>query len=158
MRRAAALALALAGSAAAAAAEPPPRARHGSVAAGGALLLTGAGGDRLRYEVSADLKLGRRLGVLAAWRAPDGAHRGLVTAGITFEAGAARPRLVVDLHADAGADLDARAPLAGGGIRTTLVLTGALGVVLDAGAYLVVDGIADTRLQIQSSTLVALCW
>jgi hypothetical protein len=131
---------------------------HGSIAAGGALLLTGDRGDRLRGELSADCKRGRRLGVLAAWRAPDEGHRGLVTAGLTFEGGAARPRLVLTLHADLGIDLDAGAPLAGGGIRTTLGLVGALGVVLDAGGYLVIDGVAETRLQLQSSTSLAVRW
>jgi hypothetical protein len=75
-----------------------------------------------------------------------------------FEAAAARPRLVLDLHADLGADLDARAPLAGGGLRTTLQLVGPLGVVVDSGAYLVIDGIERTRLQLQSSALLAVRW
>jgi len=133
---------------------------HGSVGVGGALLLTGDRGDRARLELAADVKLGGRFGVLAAWRASDPSEkrRGLVTAGVVFEAGAARPRLVLDLHADVGADLDARAPVIGGGIRTTLTIAGPLGVVLDAGAYLVIDGFDDTRLQLQSSALLAVCW
>lgn len=139
-------------------AHPVGRSLHGSIAVGGALLLTGDRGDRTRAELSADLKLRSRYGVLVAWRAPDEHHRGLVTAGLTFEAGAARPRLVIDLHADLGADLDARAPLAGGGIRTTLGLAGAAGLILDAGGYLVLDGVAETRLQLQSSALLALRW
>ena len=136
----------------------PGRRVHGSVGAGGALLLTGDGGDRLRGEVAADLKLGGRYGVLAAWRAFDEGRRGLVTAGLVFEGAAARPRLVLDLHADLGVDLNARAPLAGGGIRTTLRIAGALGLVFDSGAYLVIDGLDRTRLQLQGSTLIALCW
>jgi hypothetical protein len=136
----------------------PARRFHGSVGAGGALLLTGDLGDRARLEASADVKLGGRFGALAAWRAFDDHHRGLVAAGLVFEAGAARPRLVLDLHADLGADLDARAPLAGGGIRTTLAIVGPLGVVLDSGAYLVIDGLDDTRLQLQSSASLAARW
>ena len=95
---------------------------HGTAGVGGALLLTGDRGDRARLELAADVKLGGRIGVLAAWRASDPSEKryGLVTAGVVFEAGAARPRLVLDLHADVGADLDARAPVLGGGIRTTL--------------------------------------
>lgn len=131
---------------------------HGSVGAGGALLLTGGGDARARLEVAADLKLRGRFGALAAWRAAGGGHRGLVTAGLAFEAGAARPRLVLDLHADLGADLDAGAPLAGGGVRATLAIAGPLGVVLDAGAYLVLDGVDGTRLQLQGSALIALRW
>jgi hypothetical protein len=163
----AALAILLAAAATAAApteslADPdaPARRIHGSAGAGGALLFTGDRGDRARAELAVDVKLGGRFGVLAAWRAHDLAEEryGLVTAGVVFEAGAARPRLVLDLHADAGAELDARAPVIGGGIRTTLAITGPLGVVLDAGAYLVLDGFDDTRLQLQSSALLAVRW
>ena len=164
MRRAFLVVLALGGLAPAPAraepdAEPTPGRRfHGSVGAGGALLLTGDGGDRARLETAADVKLGGRYGALLAWRAIGDGRRGLATAGLVFEAGAARPRLVLDLHADLGADLDARAPLAGGGIRTTLGIAGPLGVVFDSGAYLVIDGVDGTRLQIQSSALVAVRW
>ena len=136
----------------------PGRRFHGSVGVGGALLLTGDDGDRLRLEIAADAKLGGRYGALLAWRGIGDDLRGLLTAGLVFEAGAARPRLVLDLHADLGADLDVRAPLAGGGIRTTLGIAGPLGVVLDSGAYLVIDGVDGTRLQIQSSALVAVRW
>jgi hypothetical protein len=151
------LALALAGTVAPGAARGERRI-HGSLGAGGALLATGGGGDRGRLELTADVKLRGRFGALAAWRAFDDEHRGLVTAGVVYEAGAARPRLVLDLHADLGADLDARAPLAGGGLRTTLAIVGPLGVVLDSGAYLVIDGVEGTRLQLQSSALLSIRW
>jgi hypothetical protein len=139
---------------------PPPRPRrvHGSLGAGGALLATGARGDRARLDATFDVKLGGRFGALAAWRAFDGEHRGLVCAGLVFEAGAARPRLVIDLHAELGADLDARAPLAGGGLRTTIGLAEPLAIILDSGAYLVIDGIAETRLQLQTTAIAALRW
>lgn len=141
------------------AAEPRPGRRfHGSVGAGGALLLTGADGDHARLEIAADGKLGGRYGALLAWRGLDDGRRGLATAGLVFEAGAARPRLVLDLHVDLGADLDARAPLAGGGVRTTLGIAGPLGVIFDSGAYLVIDGLDGTRLQLQSSALVGVRW
>lgn len=142
-------------------AEPPPaRARrsHGSIGAGGALLLTGGRGDRGRLDAAIDLTLGGRFGALAAWRAFDDAHRGLLTAGLVFEAAAARPRLVLDLYAVLGADLDAAAPVAGGGLRTTLAVAGPVGVVLDTGGHLVIDGMADTRLQLQTSALLAVRW
>jgi hypothetical protein len=75
-----------------------------------------------------------------------------------YEGAAARPRLVLDLHAELGADLDARVPLVGGGIRTTLTIIGPLGVALDTGAYLVLDGIDRTRLQLQTSTVLVARW
>ncbi len=157
MRRAL-LAIAILGAPGGAMADPADRV-HGSAGLGGALLWTGDGGDRLRLDAAISVQVGRRFGVLAAWRAfDDDEHRGLVTAGLTFEAAAARPRLVLDLHASLGADLDAVAPVAGGGVRTTLRIAGPLGVVLDSGAYLVIDGIEGTRLQLQSSALAAVRW
>lgn len=141
------------------AAEPTERRReHGSVGVGGALLATGGRGDRLRVDATFDVKLGSRYGALAAWRAIDGAHRGIVLGSFVFEAAAARPRLVIDLHAGLGADLDARAPVAGAGIRTTLAIIGPIGVVFDGGGYLVIDGVEETRLQLAGTTLLALRW
>jgi hypothetical protein len=134
------------------------RGLHGSAGAGGTLVWTGAQGDRFRFDVTFDLKPRARYGVLLGWRAFDEDHRGLVTAGISYEGAAARPRLVLDLHADVGVDLDHPAPLAGGGIRTTLMLAGPLALVLDTGAFLVVDGIDGTRLQLQSNALLAARW
>lgn len=131
---------------------------HGSAGGGGALLLSGAQGDRLRLDVAVDVKLRSRFGVLLAARALDVERAGLVMAGVTYEGAAARPRLVLDLFAAAGVDVAARAPLVGGGLRTTLAIYQMLGVVLDLGGYLVIDGLADTRLQIQSSTLLVVRW
>ncbi|MBA3460888.1 MAG: hypothetical protein H0T46_13045 [Deltaproteobacteria bacterium] len=131
---------------------------HGSAAAGGTLVMTGAQGDRFRLDMSLDLKPRSRYGVLLAWRAFDEEHRGLVTAGIEYEGAASRPRLVLDLHADVGFDVDSRRPLGGGGIRTTLMIIGPLALVLDAAAYLIVDGVDHTRLQLQSSTLLGGRW
>lgn len=131
---------------------------HGSVGAGGALVLSGDRGDRTRADVAFDLTLRGRFGVIAAWRGFDDARRGLVMAGVAYEAAASRPRLVLDFHAAAGADLDARVPLVGGGLRTTVALIGPVGVVLDMGAYLVLDGIDDSRLQLQSALLAVARW
>lgn len=138
-----------------AAAERPVRA---GIGAGGSLLFTGDGGDRLRFDAVVDIKPRSRYGALVAWRGFDADHRGLVLAGIVYEGAAARPRLVVDLHAEAGADLDARAPVAGGGVRSTLTIVGPLAVALDGGAYLVIDGVDGTRLQLQSSAIIVLGW
>jgi hypothetical protein len=134
------------------------RALHGSAGVGGTLVLTGDGGDRARLDAVVEVKPRSRFGGLVAWRAFDDHHHGLVTAGVVYEGAAARPRLVLDLHAELGADLDARVPLVGGGIRTTLTIIGPLGVALDTGAYLVLDGIDRTRLQLQTSTVLVARW
>lgn len=127
---------------------------HGSIGFGGSFLTTGDDGDRGRLDVELDVEPYSRFGGLVALRAFDEHHRGLLVAGLVYEAAAARPRLVIDLHADAGADLDQRAPLAGGGLRITLALLGPLGVALDSGAYLVIDGVDRTRLVLTTSVAV----
>lgn len=131
---------------------------HGSVGGGSSFLLTGAGGDRTRFELELDLEPKSRFGGHVAWRAFDAEHHGLLLGGIVYEAGAARPLLVVDLHGDAGADLDAKAPVIGGGARTTLTIWKMFGVGLDAGAYLVIDGVDDTRLVIATSANAVIRW
>jgi len=134
------------------------RAIHGSVGAGGSFVMTGSQGDRFRLDLQLDLKPRSRYGVLVGWRAFDGDRRGLVTAGLLYEGAAARPTLVLDLHADIGVDLDQRAPLVGGGIRPTLQLIGPLGLVYDGGAYLVIDGVNNSRLQLMSTLLLVARW
>ncbi len=131
---------------------------HGSVGAGGTVVVTGSQGDRLRFDLAVDLKPRSRYGVLVAWRAFDQEHRGLVTAGLVFEGAAARPRLVIDMHADVGVDLDQRAPLVGGGLRFTIGIVGPLGVVYDGTAFIVLDGIDDSRFQLQSTLLLVARW
>jgi hypothetical protein len=131
---------------------------HGSVGAGGSVLITGSQGDRWRLDLAIDLEPRSRYGVLLAWRAGGADHHGLVTAGLIFEGAASRPLLVVNLHADVGIDLDARAPVLGGGLRPTIGLIGPLAIVYDGGAYLVVDGIDHSRLQLMSTLLVAARW
>lgn len=139
-----------------------PRPWHGSIGAGGSLLLTGQGdGSRLRVEGEVDVLPGGaldRYGGLLALRAADADHHGLACLGLLFEAAAARPRLALALHADLGVDLDAHAPVLGGGARTTLTLVGPLGVALDTGAYLVLDGLDHTRLAIDASTMLVVRW
>jgi hypothetical protein len=131
---------------------------HGSIGGGSSFLLTGAGGDRTRFELELDLEPKSRFGGHVAWRAFDADHHGLLLGGVVYEAGAARPLLVVDLHGDAGADLDAKAPVVGGGARTTLTIWKMFGVGLDAGAYLVIDGVDDTRLVIATSACAVMRW
>jgi len=131
---------------------------HGSIGFGGSFLATGSQGDRWRLDIAVDLKPKSRYGVLLAWRAFDQEHRGLVTAGLVFEGAASRPRLVVDLHADVGIDLDQRAPLVGAGLRTTIGIIGPLGVVYDGGAYIILDGFDDSRFQLMSTLLLVARW
>jgi hypothetical protein len=131
---------------------------HGSVGAGGPLLLTAHDDNRLRAELELDIEPASRYGGFVAWRGFDDKARGMLLGGLIFEAGAARPRLVVDLHADVGADLDQHAPVVGGGVRTVLTIWGPFGIALDTGAYLVIDGVDDTRLRIMGSTAVVVRW
>ncbi len=131
---------------------------HGSVGGGGALLLTGHDDKRLRYEVELDIEPSSRYGGLIAWRGFDDVHKGMLLGGVVFEGAAARPRLVLDLHADVGADLDQRAPVIGGGLRAVLMVWGPFGLAFDNGAYLVIDGIDNTRLRLMGSTAVVVRW
>jgi hypothetical protein len=131
---------------------------HGSAGAGSSLAITGAGGDHLRFDVAIDLKPKSRYGVTVGWRQFDADHRGLLVGGIVYGGAAARPRLVLDLHAGAGVDLDRPAPLVVAGIRPTLAIIGPLALVFDLSAYVILDGIDNSRLQLASSTLVALRW
>jgi hypothetical protein len=139
---------------------------HGSIAVGGSTVATGSDGDRLRNEVSLDLKPRSRYGLILGYRGwdayslddrtccgGDGDHDGFVTAGVVFEAGAARPRLVLDLVGEVGWDLDQTAPLAGAGIRNTVGVIGPLAVILHGSLYVVVDG-SDSRVQLQGNLLV----
>ncbi len=127
---------------------------HGSIGGGSTLLLTGDNGDRQRFELEADLEPHSRWGALLAWRAFDGTHKGIVGAGVIYEAGAARPRLVLDFHGDAGFDLDQKAPMVGGGLRAVIMIVKPVGVALDTGGYLVIDGIDSTRLQLATGISV----
>jgi hypothetical protein len=131
---------------------------HGSVGIGGPLLLTAHDDNRLRLEIELDIEPASRYGGFVAWRAFDDKSHGMLLGGLIFEPAAARPRLVVDLHADVGADLDQTAPVIGGGIRTTLTIWGPLGIALDTGAYLVIDGVDDTRLRLMGSTSGVVRW
>jgi hypothetical protein len=150
--------LALAVLAAPAFADPSDRPVHGSAGIGTTLLLSGDRGDRNRYELEIDLEPASRFGALLAWRGFDRDHHGIACAGLVYEAGAARPRIVVDLHGDLGVDLDQHAPMIGGGVRTTITVKGPLGVALDSGGYLVVDGVEQTRLVLALGAMLVARW
>ena len=130
---------------------------HGSVSLGGTILVTGNDNDHFRGEVEVDVEPQSRFGALVAWRGFDSSHRGLVGAGLVFDAAAARPRLVLQLHGDVGADLDLPAPMIGGGARAVVGLVGPLGVALDTGLYVVIDS-ARTRVQLALGAGLAARW
>ncbi len=131
---------------------------HGSAGIGAPLLLTAHDDNRLRLELELDIEPASRYGGFVAWRGFDDIAHGMLLGGLIFEAAAARPRLVVDMHADVGADLDQKAPVVGGGLRTTLTIWGPFGLALDTGAYLVIDGVDDTRLRLMGSTSAVVRW
>ena len=139
--------------------DAPERPLHGSVSVGGSLLTTGQGdGSRLRGEAEIDLEPHSRYGGLLALRAFDKDHGGLLCGGLIYEGAAARPRLVLALHVDAGVDLDQRAPLVGAGIRTTLIVVPPLALVFDGGAYFVVDGVDHSRLVVSNAVSLTAAW
>jgi hypothetical protein len=132
---------------------------HGSAGGGGSFLVTGSEGDRARFELAVDVEPHGRYGAIVAWRGFDeDGHRGMALAGLVYEAAAARPLLVIDLHGDAGIDLDATAPVAGGGLRTVLTAYKTVGVALDTGGYLVIQGIDNNRFVLSSSLQLVARW
>jgi len=131
---------------------------HGSLGIGPSFVITGAGNDRNRFDAELDVEPWSRFGGFVALHAFDDNHAGLLSAGLIYEAAAARPRLVLDLYGDAGADLDASKPLLGGGIRTTITIIGPLAVGLDTGMHLVIDGVDNSRLQLASDLLLVVRW
>ncbi len=131
---------------------------HGSLGAGSSLAITGAEGDHLRFDIAFDLKPKSRYGVTLGWRQFDDERRGLLVVGLVFEGAASRPRLVLDMHASAGVDLDRPAPLVAAGLRPTLGIIGPLAVVFDLTAYVILDGLHGSRLQLASAALVAFQW
>lgn len=130
---------------------------HCSLAVGGDLLATAAGGNRLRLSASTELGFPswRKFSVLAAARAIilDDA---LLTAGFGYQAAASRPRLALGFFVEAGVAVRATAPVIGGGLRITSTFIGPVGAVIDLGGHLIVDGISNTSLVLALSVKLAL--
>jgi len=95
----------------------------------------------------------------------------LVTAGTLLAQASAGPSAIaraacvpefglhmLDLHADVGADLDQRAPALGGGVHAVITLLGPVGVALDLGGYLVIDGVQNTRFAIAGTAGLGALW
>jgi len=134
-----------------ASAEPDPD-WHAGIGAGGFVALLGPVSSGLVAD--AMLQPGGRLGRFGArveGRTIDdevagGIDGGLLLGGLVYEAAAARPRLAIALHGDAGIALpDARLVLGGGAI-TQLWLIGPLALGLDSSAHLILDGVDGTEL------------
>jgi hypothetical protein len=135
---------------------------RGAVAAGGYLAITGP--SALGALATAELFPGGAAGRFGVRLEARGFHAGglgdapdsgLLTTGVIYEAAAARPRLTLALHAEAGVVVpDARAAL-GGGVRTQLWLVGPLALGLDTTATLIVDGL-DSELALASALTLGL--
>lgn len=92
---------------------------RGAVLVGGELALSG-GGPTPRAQATAIVYLARRHGAYASVeRVALEGDRGLATVGVAYRAAAARPRLELVLHADAGLAWP-RAAAAGGGVLAFL--------------------------------------
>ena len=130
----------------------PPRTWRGGIGAGGSVALLGPVTTGLVADAA--LKPGGifgRLGARVEGRTldeelEDGIDGGLLLGGVVYEAAAARPRLVIDLHAEAGAALPDPRLAVGGGAITQLWLVGPLAIGLDSSAHLVLDGVDGTEL------------
>lgn len=133
-------------------ADADPRPIHGSVAVGGDLVAYDAEDDHWRLDGQIDVSWSR-LGALISLRAAD-KHHGLLTGGLTYELGAARPHLVLQAHADGGWDLDHATALMGGGLRGVLGIYGPLSVVIDSGAYVVFQ----PRVVLTTAAMLAIAW
>jgi hypothetical protein len=130
----------------------PERTWRGGIGVGGSLAILGPVASGLVADAA--LKPGGAFGRLGARveartldeELADGIDGGLLLGGVVYEAAAARPRLVIDLHGEAGAALpDARLVL-GGGATTQLWLLGPFALGLDSSAHLVLDGVEGTEL------------
>jgi hypothetical protein len=131
---------------------------HGNLGAGGSLLLSGAAGQRWRLDAQASLLPGGRFGhwgfLLAAravGRDPDVA---LFTVGVERQLAASRPRLAISGYVDVGVESAGSLPVVGAGSRTVLRMMGPLGVAVDTGAHLILDGFSSTRLMASASLLI----
>jgi hypothetical protein len=130
---------------------------HGGGGIGGFRALVGPAdyGPAAELEIYPGGRFGR-YGVRAAWWGFEGASSGLVVGGVTFQAAAARPRLHLALHADAGAAYGEAAGVAiGVGAQTHLWLWGPLAIGIDTSA-LVVIGDGDPGLLLGSALTLRL--
>lgn len=137
---------------------------RGGIGAGGYLALTGPAttGVTAVAELLPGGHLGRWGGRMEARSLDDpqdGIDAGLVMGGVTYEAGASRPRLAMALHAEVGAALSTGAdplPAVGAGLRTTLWIIGPLALAADSTATFVWDGVDGSELLLASGLTLGL--
>lgn len=129
---------------------------RGSVGVGGHLSLTGPT-DYGPVAIGTFWPGGRlgRYGLRLEGRGLDetNADSGMVTAGVIYQAAAARPRLALSLHGEAGATFPDHLPVLGGGVEVVLWAIGPLGVGLDSTAHILFEGI-DSQLVLGSALTV----
>jgi hypothetical protein len=128
---------------------------RGSVGLGSHVAITGPvdWGGVVNAEIFPGGSLGP-LGLRLEYRTVESdAGVGWVTAGVGYEVGASRPRLVLELHADVGVTTEDPRPVAGAGVHTTLGQLGPLAVGLDSTAQLFVDGV-DSALALGGSLTI----
>ena len=133
-----------------------PRSLYWSLGVGWLGALTGPdSGPSFEAELFPGGRFGR-VGFTAYLRGQqklDGLDAGLVAAGLTYEAAATRPRLTLNMHAEAGFTYGQSFPVVGGGVKTQLWLKGPFALALNTTGHLLLDGI-DSRLQLGTALLV----
>jgi hypothetical protein len=153
----AAVAITLAAGASSRAHAQPRRSMHIGVSVGGYAATTGPA--RWGPSVFAELSPGGWLdhfGARIEARGFEGFGDGWLAAGVVYEAAAARPRLVLSLHGEAGWTYgEAICPVAGGGGHVALFVAGPLAVGVDATATLVYAGV-DSTLALAASAVLRL--
>ena len=131
---------------------------RGALQATSELLLTG-GKPRQRSGLAVTAYVTRRLGLRAAVHLlpfDPLADTGVVTLGIAYRAAAARPKLELVVHAEAGLAWPL-APALGAGTTTYLWPTRwPVAITFDLGATAIVDGVVDSRLVIALGAGLAL--
>jgi hypothetical protein len=139
----------------------PARAWHGGIGAGGYVALLGpvSNGLAAAAELSPGGAFGR-LGARVEGRTldddlGDGIDGGLLLGGLVYEAAAARPRLAISLHGEAGAAVPDPHLAVGGGVETTLWIVGPLAVGLDSTVHVVLRGV-DSELLLGGALAVRL--
>jgi len=139
----------------------PARDWHAGIGAGGYVAILGPVSNGL--VASADVSPGGSFGRLGARVEArtldddlgDGIDGGLLLGGVVYEAAAARPRLAVALHGEAGVAVPDPHLAVGGGVETTLWIIGPLAVGLDATVHLVLRGV-DSELLVGSALTLGL--
>ena len=109
---------------------------HGALTLG--FLLAQSGPLDRAWAVEAEFFPGApldRYGVYCAFRSDGDQDTGMITTGMSFVAGATRPRLVITFHADFGAGFRPAQFAAGGGVRVQIGLWGPLVVAANSTAY-----------------------